>query len=151
MGGLHPAEHCGSQELAAHSQALAETAAAPRSIDEDHDVWFDQHLTGGQQWWNNILSEIRKCEIFVAVLPELEYQLDLIEKLKRRIAVDLRPQLTQIGNRNWRLIWLGLVKSLKKRDDLFAKVSQDIDDLLRIGRPLRDASERCRNRRNHEP
>jgi formylglycine-generating enzyme required for sulfatase activity len=36
--------------------------------DEDHDVWFDQHLTGGQKWWNNILSEIRKCEIFVAAL-----------------------------------------------------------------------------------
>ncbi len=36
--------------------------------DEDHDVWFDQHLTGGQKWWNNILSEIRKCEVFVAAL-----------------------------------------------------------------------------------
>ena len=36
--------------------------------DGDHDVWFDQHLTGGQKWWDNILSQIRECEIFVAAL-----------------------------------------------------------------------------------
>jgi hypothetical protein len=35
---------------------------------DDHEIWFDQHLTGGQKWWNNILSEIRNCEIFVAAL-----------------------------------------------------------------------------------
>jgi hypothetical protein len=35
--------------------------------DDDHEIWFDQQLTGGQKWWN-ILSEIRHCEIFVAVL-----------------------------------------------------------------------------------
>src|SRR5215472_11189301 len=39
--------------------------------DEDHDVWFDQNLTGGQKWWNDILSAIRECEVFVAALtPE---------------------------------------------------------------------------------
>jgi TIR domain len=36
--------------------------------DDDHAIWFDQHLTGGQNWWDNILSEIRQCEIFVAAL-----------------------------------------------------------------------------------
>jgi hypothetical protein len=36
--------------------------------DDDHEVWFDEHLTGGQKWWYNILSEIRGCEIFVAAL-----------------------------------------------------------------------------------
>jgi hypothetical protein len=35
---------------------------------DDHKIWFDQHLTGGHKWWDNILSEIRKCEIFVAAL-----------------------------------------------------------------------------------
>lgn len=39
--------------------------------DDDADFWFDQHLTGGQHWWNDILSKIRECEIFVAALtPE---------------------------------------------------------------------------------
>src|SRR5262245_45009111 len=36
--------------------------------DDGHEIWFDQHLTGGQKWWDNILSELRQCEIFVAAL-----------------------------------------------------------------------------------
>jgi hypothetical protein len=36
--------------------------------DESQETWFDEHLTGGQQWWDNILSEIRECEIFVVAL-----------------------------------------------------------------------------------
>ncbi|MEK6281177.1 MAG: toll/interleukin-1 receptor domain-containing protein [Acidobacteriota bacterium] len=44
-----------------------------RSLAEDieslgHDAWFDQHLTGGQAWWNLILEEIRKCEVFAFAL-----------------------------------------------------------------------------------
>jgi hypothetical protein len=35
------------------------------------DAWHDQTLTGGQRWWNNILSNIRNCEIFIfALSPE---------------------------------------------------------------------------------
>jgi serine/threonine kinase PknH len=36
--------------------------------DDDHETWFDQRLTGGQKWWDKILSEIRDSEIFVASL-----------------------------------------------------------------------------------
>lgn len=28
-------------------------------------VWFDQELSGGQVWWDKILSEIRACELFI--------------------------------------------------------------------------------------
>jgi hypothetical protein len=39
--------------------------------DDDHEVWFDQHLTGGQKWWDDILTQIRSCDIFIAALtPE---------------------------------------------------------------------------------
>ena len=35
------------------------------------NAWHDQTLTGGQRWWDNILSNIRDCEIFVfALSPE---------------------------------------------------------------------------------
>jgi TIR domain len=35
------------------------------------EAWHDQTLTGGQRWWNNILSRIRDCEIFIfALSPE---------------------------------------------------------------------------------
>jgi hypothetical protein len=32
------------------------------------EAWHDQTLTGGQRWWNNILSHIRDCEIFIFAL-----------------------------------------------------------------------------------
>ena len=35
------------------------------------DTWHDQTLTGGQRWWDNILSNIRGCDIFIfALSPE---------------------------------------------------------------------------------
>ena len=35
------------------------------------EIWHDQALTGGQRWWNDILANIRECEIFVfALSPE---------------------------------------------------------------------------------
>src|SRR4029079_9969905 len=34
-------------------------------------AWHDQTLTGGQRWWDNILTNIRDCEIFIfALSPE---------------------------------------------------------------------------------
>ena len=34
-------------------------------------AWHDQTLTGGQRWWDNILSNIRECDVFVfALSPE---------------------------------------------------------------------------------
>jgi hypothetical protein len=34
-------------------------------------AWHDQTLTGGQRWWDNILVNIRDCEIFIfALSPE---------------------------------------------------------------------------------
>ncbi|MGA2737968.1 MAG: TIR domain-containing protein [Bryobacteraceae bacterium] len=32
------------------------------------EVWHDQTLTGGQRWWDNILANIRECDIFVLAL-----------------------------------------------------------------------------------
>jgi len=36
-----------------------------------HSVWFDQELSGGQIWWDQILASVRECDVFVFVLdPE---------------------------------------------------------------------------------
>ena len=36
-----------------------------------HTAWFDQDLSGGQDWWDRILSRVRDCDVFVIVLsPE---------------------------------------------------------------------------------
>lgn len=34
----------------------------------DHQVWCDQELGGGQAWWDRILAEIRRCDLFVLAL-----------------------------------------------------------------------------------
>jgi hypothetical protein len=37
-----------------------------------HTVWFDQELSGGQAWWEQILGTIRDCDIFIyALAPEV--------------------------------------------------------------------------------
>jgi len=46
-----------------------------RSLAQDlealgHKAWFDQALTGGQSWWNHILDEIQKCDVFAFLLEQ---------------------------------------------------------------------------------
>lgn len=45
------------------AQALAEDL---RGV--GHVVWYDQDLTGGQVWWDQILNQIRTCDLFVFAL-----------------------------------------------------------------------------------
>lgn len=33
-----------------------------------HEVWLDESLTGGQAWWDAVLSQIRGCDVFLAVV-----------------------------------------------------------------------------------
>ena len=36
-----------------------------------HRVWFDKEVSGGQAWWDQILEQIRRCDVFVLALsPE---------------------------------------------------------------------------------
>jgi hypothetical protein len=36
-----------------------------------YTVWFDRQLTGGQDWWAEILNSIRRCQLFLfALTPE---------------------------------------------------------------------------------
>ena len=31
-------------------------------------VWLDQSLSGGEEWWSRILTQIRSCTVFVVAL-----------------------------------------------------------------------------------
>jgi serine/threonine kinase PknH len=31
-------------------------------------LWFDEDLGGGEAWWNEILEQIRSCEVFIVAL-----------------------------------------------------------------------------------
>ena len=50
-----------------------ETKSAAKTLSDDierlgYDTWFDQDLNGGRAWWDQILAQIRDCEIFVLAL-----------------------------------------------------------------------------------
>ena len=36
-----------------------------------HDVWYDQHISGGQKWWDKILEEIRNATLFMTAISPL--------------------------------------------------------------------------------
>ena len=38
------------------------------------DIWYDQTLTGGQRWWDNILENIAKCDVFILALSPDSWQ-----------------------------------------------------------------------------
>jgi hypothetical protein len=35
-----------------------------------HECWYDQNIGAGDEWWTEILSQIRNCEIFVFLLSK---------------------------------------------------------------------------------
>jgi TIR domain len=35
-----------------------------------HETWLDSKLEGGQAWWDEILSEVRRCDAFALALSE---------------------------------------------------------------------------------
>jgi hypothetical protein len=34
----------------------------------DYEVWIDRELKGGQSWWDEILAQIRSCDVFLAIV-----------------------------------------------------------------------------------
>jgi len=84
--------------------------------DDGHEAWFDQRLTGGQQWWDKILSEIRTCDIFVAALTpdsleslacqrELTYA-DLLQKSLCPVRLDDKVRPEALAHRLAELKWV---------------------------------------------
>jgi len=33
-----------------------------------HDAWFDQEISGGEDWWQRIVESIKACDVFVFAL-----------------------------------------------------------------------------------
>jgi hypothetical protein len=95
-----------------------ETETAAKALAEDiealgHRVWFDRDLSGGKAWWDEILAQIRACDLLVFVLSpdalnstacarEWAYAADLGKPILPVLAADgvstnlLPPQLSKI-------------------------------------------------------
>ena len=49
----------------------------------DHSVWIDGRLAGGQSWWDEILKQIRACDVFIyAISPDTARSEACDEELK---------------------------------------------------------------------
>ena len=84
----------------------------------NHHVWFDRKLEGGQRWWDEVLKQIRTCELFVFVLSpeslkskacraELAYatvlERPILPVLVGAVNIDLAPEpLGQLNVLNYR-------------------------------------------------
>lgn len=34
----------------------------------DHEIWFDKQISGGEDWWQRILEEITRCDVFIYLM-----------------------------------------------------------------------------------
>ncbi len=103
----------------ARAEALLARALAADLHAIDQDVWLDNELSGGENWWKQILTQIRECEAFIFALSseslssaachlEWLYASDLHKQILPILVADcgsinlLPPQLAQIQHVDYR-------------------------------------------------
>ncbi len=100
----------------------------------EHQVWYDQALTGGQRWWDNILAQIRRADIFIAVMTP-----DTLEsqacKQELHYAFNLHKPLLPV--RLSRNVNLNLLPRNLSEIQFVDYCDQDKADLIRMNRALK--------------
>ncbi len=80
-----------------------------------HTVWFDRRLTGGHDWWEEILSGIRHCHLFLFALTpealesqpcklEYEYAIALNKRILPVMLTDINIALLPISLQKFQLV-----------------------------------------------
>lgn len=62
----------------------------------DYEVWIDRELKGGQSWWDEILAQIRSCDVFVAIVSPASLDSKACAR-ERHYANDLRKPLLPVA------------------------------------------------------
>ena len=60
-----------------------------------NEVWYDQELVGGQDWWNAILEQVRNCDVFIFALSPHSMKSDACNR-ELNYAYDLQKRLLPI-------------------------------------------------------
>ena len=64
-----------------------------------YKVWHDQKLNGGQKWWDNILEEIRGCDVLMCALSAASLESEACRKeLEYAVALGKTPIPVQIAD-----------------------------------------------------
>lgn len=87
----------------ADEQFIIEMVPLLKSVFPEHIFWYDDHITGGEDWWKRILAEIAACDLFIYLLSndslestycQAEFK-EAIRLRKQALPVIVRPK-TQI-------------------------------------------------------
>ena len=79
----------------ASADAPAVNALATDLKSAGHDVWVDRRLEGGQDWWAEIVTAVRRCDLFLLALSPAAIQSSACD-LERRWASDLRRPILPV-------------------------------------------------------
>src|SRR5687768_1742912 len=59
---------------------IQQLASQLRRIYGNEEVWYDEDISGGQRWWDEIRRQIAACEIFMFMLSEESAQSEYCRK-----------------------------------------------------------------------
>jgi hypothetical protein len=108
--------------------------ALVRDLEELGDpVWFDKSIAGGQEWWDEILRQIRECRLFVLAVSKFSLSSEACISEWDYAAAVARPQLTM------RLEQADMVSAPAaiKRHQYIDYVANDVDTVRRLAKTLR--------------
>jgi hypothetical protein len=71
------------------------TALSTTSLSAQNEVWFDEQLVGGQDWWNTIVDHLLNCDIFVFALSPYSIKSDACQR-ELRYATDLNKRILPV-------------------------------------------------------
>jgi formylglycine-generating enzyme len=115
-----------------------------KQVFKHHDFWYDQHITGGEDWWQTILEAINASDVFIYLLSNdsiaSEYcQAEFREALRLQkicLPILVRPKTNvelapddlkpEIKRRNW-VDMSGGFKDFKANARLYAALNEHID------------------------
>lgn len=60
-----------------------------------HDVWLDEALAGGQEWWDTLLSQIRQCDALVAIVARASLDSEPCKR-EREYAAQLKKAIVPV-------------------------------------------------------
>lgn len=104
-------------------------------------VWYDKALTGGQDWWKEILRQIAECDHFIFLISrearESEYcqkELEEAQRLKKHIIPVLVRARTDPPDSLKNLHWIEMTEgvTVESLNDLYASLARNQQDFTAL-------------------
>lgn len=125
---------------------IGELVPLLEQVFNEHEIWYDQHITGSEDWWQRILREINASDLFIYLISNdslhSEYcQAEFREALRLQklcLPVIVRPKtevnqappdlLPEIKRRNW-IDMSGGFKDHRANAKLYAAINQHLRNI----------------------